>query len=98
MPGEDSLGQGTGLEQALVRAQPHRAAHLFHSDQVAQLENYRMCRIGVEFSRVCSVQPADVAREFYASALHPEANPKKRGMGSPRIADCPQHARDPALA
>src|SRR5215472_9042213 len=88
---KDSLSQRTLFQQAFIRAQPHSSAHLLDPDQVAQLENDWMLSFAVEFCGVRAVQPANIPCKFYAGALHSQADPKKRGVRSPRVAYRSEH-------
>ena len=67
-------------------------------DQIAQLEDDRMRRLDIEFSRVGVFQIARVAREFDARGLHAEANSKVWRARFARVGNRANHSFDAALA
>src|ERR1700733_14696893 len=92
------LGQGTRLNLARPRTQPHRPAEFLYPTQLPQLVNHAMGRRRIELARVRFRQSHDVARKFDASRLHPQTDSEVRNFLLPRIPDCDQHAFNAALA
>jgi len=65
------------LKLARPRAQAHRAAHLFHAQQLSQLVNHAVRGLRIKFRAVRLLQPRRIARVFDRGALHSEANSKE---------------------
>src|SRR5215471_10603762 len=90
---ERSWGEFTGIS-----SEAHRAAHRIDSEQVAQFEDHRVRRIGVELSRIGVFNAADVARVFYRRALQTQADAEERLLFAARVGDGADHSRNSALA
>ena len=80
--------QRTLGQQTRPRAQSHRAAHLVHVHQIAQLENDRIRSLKIELRRISVFQIANIARKFNAGRLHAETNSKIRRACAARVRDC----------
>src|SRR5438876_12086618 len=94
----NSVCQSSRFNLAGPSAQPHGAAQLFHAAQFAQLVDHAMRRCRIELAGVSVRETTDVAGELDASRLHPQANAKEGNFVLPRVADCNQHAFNPAFA
>src|SRR5262245_20485505 len=94
----DAFSQRSRRQLALISSEPHRAAHRLDSEQVAQFEDHRVRRIGVELGRIGVLDAADIAREFDRRALQPQADAEKRLLFTARVRDGADHSRNPALA
>src|SRR5215471_6959939 len=92
------IGQRTTFKLARVGTESHRAAHRFNSDQVPQLENYRMSRIVVELRRISALEPANITGEFNGRTLHAQTDSEIRGLLTTSVINCSQHARNSSLA
>ena len=70
------MGPRSGLQRARVGSEPHRAAQVVHTEQIAQLVDHVLWRVGRALGRVRVGQPADVTREFDRRPLEAVADPE----------------------
>src|SRR5438128_11958033 len=89
----DAFRKRSGRELARISAQPHRPAHRFDADQIAQLEDNRMRCVVVKLGRVRALQPAYVASELDRRALHSQTYPEIRRLLASRVVYRSEHAR-----
>src|SRR5262245_12681984 len=94
----DAFGQRPRRQLAFISSEPHRAAHRFDSEQVAQFEDHRVRRVRVELGRIGVLDAADVARVFDRRALQPQADAEERLLFAARVIDGADHSRNPPLA
>src|SRR5205807_1392249 len=90
--------EGSWLEFARPRTQPHRATHFVHSQQFAQFVNHTVRRLRIELRAVRLFQAGHVARIFDCRALHPQANPEERHFVLARVLNGVNHSLNSALA
>ena len=67
-----------GLQQARIRAQPHRAAHIRQRVLIRHERDDGVARFGREFLAVRLVAVEDVPRQLHAHHLHPQTQPQIR--------------------
>src|SRR5256714_14743836 len=94
----DFTREGLVRETALPSAEPHRPAHLFDADEIAQLEYNGIRRFWIELCRVSAGEAADRSRVFDDGCLHAEADAEVRRARLARVRDCANHSGDAALA
>src|SRR5579883_590402 len=92
------MRQRTWLQLARPGAETHRAAQLLHAAQLAQLVDHPMRRRRIKLAGIGVRQAANIAREFNACGLHPEADAEVRDLVLARVLNAQQHAFDAALA
>src|SRR5215813_6197822 len=86
------------LKLAGVRAESHSPAHRFYSDQVAQLEDYRVRGVIIELGRVSALEATHIASEFDRRTLHSQTDTEVRRSFSTSIIYCSQHAGNTSFA
>ena len=86
------------LEFARPSAQPHRAAHFVHAQQLAQFVNHAVRRLWIKFRAVRLLQTRDVARILDRCALHAQADSKIGHFLLARVLNRVNHSLNPALA
>src|SRR5579862_8505492 len=87
-----------GLEFAWPRPQPHRAAHLIHTQQFAQFVNHAIRSRRIELRAVGVFNSRNLARILDRRALHPKTNPEERDFFLARISNRLNHPGNAALA
>src|SRR3954453_8810972 len=70
--------KGAGFELARPCTEAHGATHFVDAEQFAKLVDDSMRRLWIALGRVGALEPCDIARVFDGSALHAQANTKKR--------------------
>src|SRR5437870_8988226 len=91
-------GDRSFLQRARIFSKPHRAAERFDADQIAKLEDHFVRCFVIEFRRIGSDHPADVARKFDRGALHAQADAEIGDFLLARVTDRAQLAFDAARA
>src|SRR5262245_9779474 len=94
----DAFGERSGRQFAFISPEPHGPAHRLDSEQVAQLEDYGVRGVRIEFGRIGVLDAADVAHVLDRRALQPQADAEERLLFAARVCDGADHSRNPALA
>src|SRR5262249_38855465 len=86
------------LNVTRICAQSHGSSQGLNAYQIPQLEDDRVRCIVVELSGVCSIDTANIAREFNSRALHAQTNSKIRRLLATGEVDRSQHPKNSALS
>src|SRR5262245_42295379 len=94
----DRFSERSREQAAWVCAETHCSAHIFHSQQIAQFENNRVGRVGIELRRIGIFDAADIARVFNRCALHTQTDAEEGDLLAARVTDRADHPGDAAFS